>query len=197
MHRAITVATSLLMAVAAEGRAQSSEQDPIRALQNQLEEMRSQIVILQNRLATLEAATETAEIRSQPDETKGEGATAFRFKGLALTPGGFLTSTALVRTRNENADVATSYSATPLDGSSNANLSELRGSARNSQLSLLIEGTADDTKLRGYVETDFLGAAPTANYVQSSSWTPRMKQLWIQIERPSGLTISAGQMWSL
>jgi len=51
--------------------------------------------------------------------------------------------------------------------------------------------------LRGYVETDFLGAAPTANYVQSSSWTPRLKQVWIQIERPSGLTISAGQMWSL
>ena len=24
-----------------------------------------------------------------------------------------------------------------------------------------------------------------------------MKQVWIQIERPSGLTISAGQMWSL
>src|SRR5262245_51893504 len=198
MRRAITVTASLLMAVAAEGRAQSSQQDPIRALQKQLEEMRSQMVILQNRIATLEAATGTDEVRSQHDETKSEGeATAFRFKGLALTPGGFLTSTALVRTRNENADVATSYSATPLDGSSNANLSELRGSARNSQLSLLIEGAAGNTKLRGYVETDFLGAAPTANYVQSSSWTPRMKQLWIQIERPSGLTISAGQMWSL
>jgi hypothetical protein len=103
----------------------------------------------------------------------------------------------LVRTRNENADVATSYSATPLDGSSNANLSELRGSARNSQLSLLIEGAAGNTKLRGYIETDFLGAAPTSNYVQSSSWTPRMKQVWIQIERPSGLTVTAGQMWSL
>ena len=186
------------MAVAAEGLAQSSEQDPIRALQNQLEEMRSQMVVLQNRIATLEAATGTGEVPSQPDETKNAGEpTAFRFKGVTLTPGGFLSSTALVRTRNENADVATSYSATPLDGSSNANLSELRGSTRNSQLSLLIEGAAGNTKLRGYVETDFLGAAPTANYVQSSSWTPRMKQVWIQIERPSGLTISAGQMWSL
>jgi hypothetical protein len=88
--------------------------------------MRSQMVILQHRLATLEAATGTGEVRSQPDETKSAGEpTAFRFKGLSLTPGGFLNSTALVRTRNENADVATSYSATPLDGSSNANLSEL------------------------------------------------------------------------
>jgi hypothetical protein len=198
MGRTITLAASLLIAVAPEMLAQSQEQDPIRALQNQLEEMRSQMVILQNRIATLEAATRTGEVRSQPDETKSAGEpTALRFKGLTITPGGILNSTALVRTRNENADVATSYSATPLDGSSNANLSELRGSTRNSQLSLLIEGAAGNTKLRGYVETDFLGAAPTANYVQSSSWTPRMKQVWIQIERPSGLTISAGQMWSL
>jgi hypothetical protein len=52
--------------------------------------MRSQMVILQHRLATLEAATGTGEVRSQPDETKSAGEpTAFRFKGLTLTPGGF------------------------------------------------------------------------------------------------------------
>ena len=148
MRRTITVATSLLIIVAAEGLAQSSEQDPIRELQNQLAEMRSQMVTMQNRIATLEAAKGTAEVRSQPDETKSAAEpTAFHFKGLTLTPGGFLNSTALVRARNENADVATSYAATPLDGSSNANLSELRGTARNSQLSLLIQGAAGNTKL--------------------------------------------------
>jgi hypothetical protein len=102
-----------------------------------------------------------------------------------------------VRTRNENADMATSYSAAPLNGSSNANLSELRGTARTSQLSLLIQTASGNTTLRGYIETDFLGASPTANYVQSSSWTPRLRQVWTQIEWPSGWTITAGQMWSL
>ena len=195
MRRTIVLATSLLIIVPAEGRAQSSEQDPtIRELQNQLEEMRSQIVTMQSRIATLEAARGIPEVRSQPDETKTAAEpTAFHFKGLTLTPGGFLTSTALVRARNENADASTSYAAIPLDGSSNANLSELRGTARNSQLSLLIQGAAGNTTLRGYVETDFLGAAPTANYVQASSWTPRLRQVWTQIERPSGLTITAGQ----
>jgi hypothetical protein len=199
MRRPITLAISLLIIVAAQGLAQSSEQGPtIRELQNQLEEMRSQMVTMQNRIATLEAAARIPEVRSQPDETKSTAdPTAFRFKGLTLTPGGFLNSTALVRTRNENADAATNYSSIPLDGSPNANLSELRGTARTSQLSLLIEGTAGDTKLRGYVETDFLGAAPTSNYVQASSWTPRLRQVWTQIERPSGLTVTAGQMWSL
>jgi len=39
----------------------------------------------------------------------------------------------LVRTRNENADIANNYSALPLNGSSNASLSEFRGTARNSE----------------------------------------------------------------
>jgi len=214
----VILVVSVITLVTAEAFAQSSEADlTVRELQKQLAEMRSQMAAIQNRIATLEAVRGNPEtsssadsvllhsqtgppqaVRTRPDETKSVGEqTAFSFKGLTLTPGGFLQSTALVRSRNENADVATSYSAIPLDGSSNANLSELRGTARTSQLSLLIEGSAGETKLRGYVEADFLGAAPTANYVQASSWTPRLRQVWTQIERPSGLTITAGQMWSL
>jgi len=204
--------------VTAEGFAQSSGQDAtIKELQHQLEEMRSQMATMQNRIATLEAArgnpdassstesialhSETASqpaIRSQPEGRKSaDESAALHFKGLALTPGGFLDSTALVRTRNENADMATSYSTVPLNGSSNANLSELRGTARTSQLSLLIQTASGNTKLRGYIETDFLGASPTSNYVQSSAWTPRLRQAWTQIEWPSGWTVTAGQMWSL
>jgi hypothetical protein len=199
MRRTIILSASLLILATAEALAQSPEQAPaIGDLQNQLEEMRALIVTMQNRIATLEAATRIPEVRLQPDETKTAAEPAgFHFKGVTLTPGGFLNSTALVRARNENADASTSYSAVPLDGSSNANLSELRGTARTSQLSLLIQGASGTTQIRGYVETDFLGAAPTANYVQASSWTPRLRQVWTQIERPSGLTITAGQMWSL
>jgi len=172
---------------------------------------------MQNRIAELEAArritatssgtdpvllqsqTATAkDLRSQPGETKSpEEPTSFHFKGLTLTPGAFLEGTMLVRTRNENADIANNYSAIPPNESSNAKLSEFRGTARNSEFSLLVQGTAGTTKLKGYVETDFLGAAPTANYVESNSWTPRLRQLWVQLDRPSGWTITAGQMWSL
>jgi hypothetical protein len=168
MRRIMILTGSILIIVASEGLAQPSELDAtVGELRNQLEQMRSQMVAMQNRIATLEAAKGITEVPPQPDETKAAAEpTAFRFKGLTLTPGGFLNSTALVRARNENADLATSYSAIPLDGSSNANLSELRGTARTSQLSLLIQGSAGNTGLRGYFETDFLGAAPTANYVQ-------------------------------
>jgi len=179
--------------------------------------MRSQMAKMQNRIKELEAArgfaatnsstdpvslqseTPPAQgLRSQSDETKSPGApTSIQFKGLTLTPGGFLEGSMLIRTRNENADIANNCSAIPLNGASNAKLSEFRGTARNSEFSLLVQGTAGSTKLTGYVETDFLGAAPTANYVESNSWTPRLRQLWVQLDRSSGWTVTAGQMWSL
>jgi len=197
---------------------QSSNQDAaIAELQKQMEEMRSQMVKMQNRITELEAARGIAATSSsadpvllqsqtpmaqtalaQPDEAKSpEEPTAFHFKGLTLTPGGFLEGTMLVRTRNENADIGNNFSAIPLNGSSNAKLSEFRGTARNSEFSLLVQGTTGSTRLKGYVETDFLGAAPTANYVESNSWTPRLRQLWVQLDWPSGWTITAGQTWSL
>src|SRR5262249_4978468 len=126
-----------------------------------------------------------------------EGPASIRYKGLSLTPGGFLEGTFLIRTRNENADFANTYTGVPLNGSTNSKLTEYRGSARDSRISLLAEGNAGPTHLSGYFEMDFLGAAPTANYIQASSFTPRLRQAWLQIERPSGWTITGGQLWSL
>jgi len=218
MGRRVILVGIFTLIVSAEGLAQASNQDSaVSELQRQLDEMRSQMIKMQNRIAELEAAKGNATtgsrsgstllqdqtpsaraLPSQSRETKSpEGLTSFHYKGLTLTPGGFLESTILVRTRNENADIANNYSAVPLNGSPNAKLSEFRGSVRNSELSLLVQGTAGSTKLKGYVETDFLGAAPTANYVESNSWTPRLRELWVQLDRPSGWTFTVGQMWSL
>src|SRR5215469_13666217 len=214
-RRVLVILLTLIAAKAALP--QTSDQDPtIGELQKELEEMRSQMTQMRDRIAVLEAASGAAAtnsssdptapendtppqaLRSQSNETKSpEEPTSFQFKGLTLTLGGFLEGTMLVRTRNENADIANNYSATPLNGSSNARLTEFRGTARNSEFSLMLQGTAGNTKLKGYVETDFLGAAPTANYVESNSWTPRLRQLWCQLETPSGWTITSGQMWSL
>src|SRR5215469_8785786 len=205
MSRPVIFASIFILTVTAAGVAQTSDQDStIVELQKQLDEMRSQMMKMQNRISELEAGrripatnastdpvpsqahTSPAQaFQSQPDEARSAQPTSLRFKGLTLTPGGFLEGTMLVRTRNENADIANNYSAIPLNGSSNANLSEFRGTARNSEFSLLTQGAAGGTKLTGYVETDFLGAAPTANYVESNSWTPRLRQLWVQLDRPS------------
>ncbi len=217
MSHKIIFVSIFTIGVAAGSLAHSKQKPTTAELQKQLEEMRSQMLKMQNRIAELEAARGTAAavssadpvlpqsqsppaqaFLSRPAETKApEEPASFRYKGLSLTPGGFLEGTMLVRTRNENADIANNYSAVPLNGSSNAKLSEFRGTARNSEFSLLLQGTAGGTQLKGYVETDFMGAAPTANYVESNSWTPRLRQLWVQLDRPSGLTLTWGQTWSL
>jgi len=214
----LVLASIFTLIVITAGLAQAPSQAPTTGeLQRQLEEMRSQMAKMRDRIAELEASRGTPAtslhtdpvvlesptppaqaLQFQPGEAKSPGeTTSFQFKGLSLTPGGFLEGTMLVRTRNENADIANNYSAIPLNGSSNANLTEFRGTARNSEFSLLVQGTAGSTKLKGYVETDFLGAAPTANYVESDSWTPRLRELWIQLDRPSGWTVTVGQTWSL
>src|SRR5262249_30326207 len=153
------------------GLAQTANQNStLRDLQRQLDEMRSQMGKKQKRNAELEGTkggtkkktnthpvplqSETAPAKEHPSQTQNaksrEEPTSFHFKGLTLTPGGFLEGTMLVRTRNENADIANTYSAIPLNGSSNAKLSEFRGTARNSEFSLLVRGTAGRTKLKGY-----------------------------------------------
>jgi len=218
MRQRAMLVSSFTLVIAAGALAQTFKQEPnISELQKQMEEMRAQMAKMQDRIAELEGSRGTAAttphtdpvvlesqtppaqaLKFQPEEAKSpEEPTSFHFKGLTLTPGGFLEGTMIVRTRNENADIANTYSAIPLNGSSNANLTEFRGTARNSEFSLLIQGTAGTTKLTGYLETDFLGAAPTANYVESNSWTPRLRELWIQLDKASGWTITSGQTWSL
>ena len=126
-----------------------------------------------------------------------EDPSGFHYKGVTFTPGGFLETTALVRTRNENADIASSWTLAPLNGSSNSKLSEFRGSARNSRLTMLMQANAGNTKLTGFVATDFLGTTPASNYVQSSSFVPRLREAWFQLGMDSGWTITAGQFYSL
>ncbi len=89
------------------------------------------------------------------------------------------------------------FGAVPLSGVANSNLSEFRASARGSRPILVATGMAGSTKLTGYFEMDFLGQAPTANYVETNSFNPRMRQLWMQAEFKNGVTFTAGQFWSL
>ena len=126
-----------------------------------------------------------------------EHPTALRYKGITLTPGGFVTGDLLVRTRNQNADVTSNFGALPFGGVANSHLSEFRATARASRMTLLAEGMAGTTKLTGYYEVDFLGQAPNANQVQTNSFNPRQRQLWAQAAFHNGLTFTAGQYWSL
>jgi len=64
-----------------------------------------------------------------------ENPTSIHFRGVTLTPGGFIDAVGLYRSHNENASVnsATADSNIPLQGSANTKLSEFRGDARASR----------------------------------------------------------------
>ncbi len=124
---------------------------------------------------------------------------AIHFRGVTITPGGFIEGATVFRTHNENASVnsAAGDFNIPLGGTTNANMSEFRFDGRQSRLTLLGEGKIGSTKVSGYYEVDFLGAAPTANENQSNSFNLRQRQLWAAAEFSNGIAFSAGQQWSL
>lgn len=118
---------------------------------------------------------------------------------MKITAGGFIEAAAIGRTRTETADIASSWSGIPMPNSSSYHMSEFRGTARQSRLSLLAQGKVDpDTDIAAYFETDFLGAAPTANSNESNSYNLRIRNIYATIDRSDlGLHVLGGQNWSL
>ena len=142
-------------------------------------------------------ATANALLENKKGVQALENPLAIHYKGLTITPGGWLESTFLVRSRNENSDITSNFGSVPLNGVANSNLSEFQASARGSRPIIVATAMTGSTKLTGYWEMDFLGQAPTANFVETNSFSPRQRQLWMQAEFKNGVTFTAGQFWSL
>jgi hypothetical protein len=123
--------------------------------------------------------------------------TSITFKGVTLTPGGFMAAEGVWRSKALAADVNTPLNSAPFNGSSNAHMSEFQSSARQSRISMLVEGKLDNAKIGGYYEADFLSAATTSNPNQSNSYALRQRQFWAQAALNSGWTFTGGQQWSL
>jgi TolA-binding protein len=126
-----------------------------------------------------------------------ESPLAIHFKGVTLTPGGFLAAETVYRTRALAADINTPFNSVTFPGAGQSSTSEFFASGRQSRISLLAEGKISSAKLSGYYEADFLSAGVTSNNNQSNSYTLRQRQLWAQAALNSGWTFTGGQMWSL
>jgi len=85
-----------------------------------------------------------------------------------VTLGGFIAAESVWRQRNQVNDIGTAFGAIPYPFSPLYNEHEFHGTARQSRISLLVEGNIDPyQKLSGYYESDFLGVGQTSNYNQS------------------------------
>ena len=122
---------------------------------------------------------------------------ALHYKGITITPGGFLAGEFVRRSRALGSDINTPFNSLTMPGASASSTSEFFGSGRQSRISMLAEGRLSDVKLSGYYEADFLSAGVTSNNNQSNSYTLRQRQVFAQAAFDSGWTITGGQMWSL
>jgi hypothetical protein len=121
------------------------------------------------------------------------------FKGVKITPGGFIEAAGIYREHNLAADVATGFNSIPYAQTRAGHAEELRGSARQSRITGLVEGNVSpDLKLTAYAEFDFLGAAQTANLNESDSFNLRTRVVYGQMDwAPYNLHLLAGDSWSL
>ena len=125
---------------------------------------------------------------------------AFRVGAVTLQLGGYLTGDSVFRTRNDVNDIQSNFTTgialpnSPLNHEGHFVLS-----ARTSRLTGLLSAAPDEqTKLRAYMSVDFQGGPPTANYNESNSWAPRLREGWLSYDRTDwGLQVLAGQAWSL
>ena len=126
-----------------------------------------------------------------------ESPLAIHFKGITITPGGFLAAESVYRNRSLASDINTPFNSVSMPGSGMNAVSEFYGSGRQSRISMLAEGKISDAKLTGYYEADFLSAGVTSNNNQSNSYTMRQRQVWGQAALDNGWSVTGGQMWSL
>jgi hypothetical protein len=141
--------------------------------------------------------TTVAKEQAEAQKATEEGPTTIKYKGVSLTPGGFIEAATTYRQRAESADINSQFNGIPYPGVALGKVNENVFSARQSRATLLIESKVGPAKLTGYYEADFLGAGTTSNNRQSNSYVFRQRQLWGQAAFDSGFTITGGQMWSL
>ena len=118
---------------------------------------------------------------------------------LKFTVGGFTELAGIFRSRNQTADVGSSFNAAPMPNNPNYYTSEFRESGRQSRLALLVQGPSDmDNQAEAYFETDFLSAGVSSNSNESNSYTLRVRQAYAKWTNTKyDFYVLGGQGWSL
>src|SRR5579863_8565900 len=144
------------------------------AAQAQAAQQQQAVVQVQSDVADLKTNVTNTALSLQETQKNvtaaSESPMAIHYKGVTITPGGFLAAEFVRRSRALAADVNTPFNALTMPGASQSAMSEFFGSGRQSRISMLAEGKLSSAKLSGYFESDFLSAGVTANNNQSNSY---------------------------
>src|SRR5258708_7548445 len=183
----------------ATARADDDTATEIRLLKAQLKKLEQRLDAQSQTRAKMAAATPPGAYKAPPSVFDPCPAGKVCYKGITLTPGGWIDLAGIYRSRNLASDTGSVYAFIPFRQAKNFNTQEARFSARQTRFSLVAEGDVSaNTHIAGYGEIDFEGAAQTASSVATNSFNPRMRQASVEIDRTDlGLHFLAGQSWSL
>ncbi len=189
-------------AAAANARAAEASTKATEAV-NTTAEVKSTAIALNSSVSDLKASNEVLKTTVATEQAEAKKATeespvAIHYKGITITPGGFIAAETVFRNRSEQADVNSQpQNGVPFYGNPLAHTTEFQASARQSRASVLLEGKLATAKVSGYVEGDFLTSSVNSNNRESNSYALRQRQFWAQAALDNGLTFTAGQQWSL
>ena len=119
----------------------------------------------------------------------------FHIGDATITPVGFMDFTTVFRTTDVGSGIGTNFAGIPYNNATLGKLTEFRESAQNSRVGIRVDATVHGAKVIGYMESDFLGSAPTNLPITSNSDPLRMRLYWVDVQK-SGFEILAGQSWS-
>ena len=186
---------------AAAADAKASEADAkASAAASSTAEVKTTTTTLSSDVSDLKLSNEAVKGAVQDTQKKmisAESPSAIHYKGITITPGGFLAAETVYRTRATSGDINTPFTGIPFNAADLSHVSENNFSARQSRLTLLAEGKIGTAKASGYYEADFLSAGTTSNNRQSNSYTWRTRQAFAQVAWENGWSVTGGQMWTL
>jgi len=143
-------------------------------LQRQLKELQAEFAQTRRKTERVEAKVEAAPARPAAPPagtvfTKGPPAPPPPER-VKVTLGGFIAAESVWRQHNMVNDIGTAFATTPYPFSPLYNEHEFHGTARQSRISLLVEGNIDPyQKLSGFYESDFLGVGNTSNTTRATA----------------------------
>ena len=160
----------------------------VSTLQGAVSDLKTTSSSLQNTMVE-----QTAKVQKQIEHPD-----SIYFKGVTISPtGSFIEAATVDRTHATGSDIPTPFTSIPLENTDQAALTEFFATARQSRVALDFQGKLDRATIEGYFEADWLGTGVTSNNNQSNSYVMRERVLWAQAKMDSGMTLAAGQMWSM
>ena len=164
-------------------------------------EVKTTTTALNSSVASLAASNAVAANAAVATDGQGgaeeKGPAAIRYKGVDITPGGFIAAETVFRTRATGGDINTPFTGIPFTANDLSHVTENSFTARQSRLSLLAESKVGSAKVTGYYEADFLGTGVTSNNRQSNSYVFRQRVIYGQAAFDNGWIFTGGQQWSL